>query len=75
MKEAPKKLQAMWAESDLTRKIVRDFSDRNYAKYDSYSFGAGFLGNMVTDLIMELPKAKREEYRARLLRFTPSDNS
>lgn len=75
MKEAPKKLQAMWAESELTSKVVREFSERNYAKYDSYSFGAGFLSSMVTDLIMDLPKAKREQYRARLFRFTPSDNS
>lgn len=75
MKSAPKKLQEMWSESELTSKIIRDFSERNAAKYGSHSYAEGFLSGMVGDLIMELPKAKREQYRARLLRFTPSDNS
>jgi hypothetical protein len=63
MKSAEQKLDAILAESEVTRDLLKDFIASSYNRYQSDSYAAGFLESMVVNLIMELPKAKRNEVR------------
>ena len=51
------------AEFKETQDIVGSLINKSHHKYESYSFAAGYLQSMVTELIMELPKEKREYFR------------
>lgn len=62
-KTAQQKLNDFWAESDETRAVIKAFQDASNDNYGSFSYAAGYLGEAVVNLIMQLPKAKREEAR------------
>lgn len=50
-------------ESQLTRDVIRNFTNTSYYRHGSYDYAAGFMESAVISLIMQLPKAKREEAR------------
>ncbi len=49
-----------------TQEIVGSLINKSHQKYESYSFVAGYFQSMVTELIMELPKEKREFFRKQI---------
>ena len=53
-------------ESKETYEIVTTLVNKSHHKYESYSFAAGYLQSMVAELIMELPKEKREYFRKQI---------
>ncbi len=56
------------AEFRETQQAVNSLSDNSYKLYSDYGYAAGYFGSMVADLIAQLPKAKRAEYREQMLR-------
>jgi hypothetical protein len=62
------KFNAYLDESRETRGAVNEFVETSYDLYKSYGHSTGYLQSLVGDLISQLPKAKRAEYRAQLLR-------
>lgn len=50
-------------ESELTRDVIRNFTNASYLRHGSYDYAAGFMESAVISLIMQLPKAKRKEAR------------
>ena len=54
------------AEFRETQAIVGSLINKSHHKYESYSFAAGYLQSMVAELIMELPKEKREFFRKQI---------
>jgi glucan phosphoethanolaminetransferase (alkaline phosphatase superfamily) len=54
------------AEFRETQQAVNAVTDSTYKLYNDYGYAAGYYGSMVADLIAQLPKAKRAEYRERL---------
>lgn len=62
-KSAQQRLNAFFDESDATRATIKAFSDAAYEAYGTHSYAAGYLESAITGLIMQLPKAKREEAR------------
>lgn len=62
-KTAQQKLNEFFSESDATRATVKAFTDAAYENYGSHAYSAGWLESTVVSLIMQLPKAKREEMR------------
>lgn len=69
------RLNAMLVETAQTRETLNAFVKATQAKTEAYSYAAGYLQSLAAELIMELPKAKREEYRAQLERATHNVNS
>lgn len=65
-KTAQQKMTAFINECDRTRLLASNFVEASYSKNSSYSYAAGYLESMIVGLIMELPKARRESYRAQL---------
>lgn len=49
-----------------TQEIVGTLVNKSHHKYESYSFAAGYLQSMVAEVIMELPKEKREFFRRQI---------
>jgi hypothetical protein len=68
----PKSAQQKWNEyldeSRETMAAINEVSNRTNELYEGYAFAAGFLGMELANAIGMLPKAKREEFRARLIR-------
>ena len=60
-------LDAMLAEFKETKEIVATFAKKSHEKYESYCYAAGYFESMVSELIMELPKEKREFFRKQIL--------
>lgn len=54
------------AEFEKTYEVVTTLVNKSHHKYESYSFAAGYLQSMVAELIMELPKEKREYFRKQI---------
>jgi hypothetical protein len=54
---------------------LREFSTASRAKYDSYSYAAGFLESMVGDLIADLPAEKQADALRHLRRLVKTDFS
>lgn len=50
----------------MTQASVNAVSDASREYYEDYAYAAGYFGSMVADLIAQLPKAQRAEYRNRL---------
>jgi hypothetical protein len=69
MKSAQQKMNEFFAESDATRKVMRQFSDAAHKNYGSYAYVAGYLESQVVSLIMELPKKRREAVREEIVRM------
>jgi hypothetical protein len=67
-KSAQDRFDEFRAEQHETRMAATAFVNASYNKYGSYNFACGYLQTMVNDLIAELPKKRREEYRAQLLK-------
>lgn len=65
-KSAQQRMNEYWNECDQIRAAVKNFNDRSFEANGSFSFAAGFLESTLVDAIMQLPKAKREEFRARV---------
>lgn len=65
-KSTQQKISEYWNESELVRAAVKSFNDRSFEANGSFSYAAGFLESTLVDAIMHLPKAKREEFRARV---------
>ena len=61
------KLNEFLNESDDTYSIVSAFVDRSFEERGSFSHVAGVMQVLLANAIMELPKARREYYRNRLL--------
>jgi hypothetical protein len=55
-------------ESRETRSAVNEMVETSRKLYGDYGYAAGYLQTLVGDLIGQLPKAKRAEYRAQLFR-------
>ena len=67
-KSAQDKFNEYLAESRETHNAINELSNRTNELYDGYAFAAGFLGMTLADAIGELPKAKRAEFRERILK-------
>lgn len=50
-------------ENELTRDVIKSFTNASYLRHGSYDYAAGFMESAVISLIMQLPKAKRKEAR------------
>jgi hypothetical protein len=68
----PKSAQQKWNEyldeSRETMAAINEVSNRTNELYEGYAFAAGFLGMTLADAIALLPKARRAEFRERLLK-------
>lgn len=62
-KSAMQKWNETCKEVAETRAAAKSFSDKKLAQYNSHSYAAGYLESLVVELIMQLPKAKRAQYR------------
>jgi len=51
-----------------TQQAVNAMSDASHKLYGDYAYAAGYFGSMIADLVAQLPKAKRAEVRAQLLK-------
>lgn len=65
-KSAQQKFAEYLDESRETMDAVNEVVNRSNEFYDGYAFAAGYLGMMLKEVIMDLPKAKRAELRDRL---------
>ena len=54
-------------EVSATRQSIKEFQDAAFARFGSYSYGAGYLESSLIDAIMLLPKHKRAEFRQMFL--------
>jgi hypothetical protein len=48
--------------------VVDLFNKVHDKKYNGYAYGAGYLGSMLSEVISNLPKRKREIYVKQLMR-------
>jgi len=65
-KTAQQKLNEYFDEMDAIRARVDRLSTTSYEKHKSFSYAAGFLGEMLVDAVSNLPKAKRDEFKQKL---------
>ena len=65
-KSAQEKFNEFSAESNETRDAVHELVKQSYDFYTSHSHACGYLESLCSELIMELPKAKRAKYREQL---------
>jgi hypothetical protein len=66
MKSAAVKLQEFMNECHGTRAVLKEFNDASKSRFGDYGYAAGYLESVLVDAIMELPRARREEFRAQL---------
>lgn len=74
---AQQKFNAYLDESRLTREAIRELETQSRAHRGefSYAFAAGVFAQMLGDVIMELPKARREELRNDLVRLANKERN
>lgn len=65
-KSAQQKFAEYLDESRETMDAVNELTTHSNEFYDGYAFAAGYLGMMLKEAIMDLPRAKREQLRNRL---------
>jgi hypothetical protein len=65
-KSAAVKLEEFMNECHGTRAVIKEFNDVAKSRFGDYGYGAGYLESVLVDAIMELPKARREAFRAQL---------
>lgn len=41
---------------------VKQLSKASHARYGSYAYSTGFYESMIADMLVDLPKARREHY-------------
>jgi hypothetical protein len=67
-KSAQQRFNEYLDECRSTTDAVSEFTNATNEYFNGYAFAAGFLGMQLADAIALLPKAKREEFRDRLIR-------
>jgi hypothetical protein len=67
-KSAQQKFNEYLDECRETQQSVNAFTDASHKLHGDYAYAAGYFGSLVADLVSQLPKAKRAEYRAQLFR-------
>jgi hypothetical protein len=65
-KSATVKIEEYLNECHGTKALLKEFSDVAKDKYGTYAYASGYFETMMADLIMELPKKRREELRTQL---------
>ena len=65
-KSAAEKIQDFLNECRGTRALLKEFVDVSRAKSGDYGYATGYLESMMVDILMELPKAKRQAFREQL---------
>jgi hypothetical protein len=65
-KSAAVKIEEFLNECHGTRALLKEFVDVSHAKFGTHGYSSGYLESLIVDVIMELPKARREAYRAQL---------
>ena len=66
-KSAQQRFNEYLDECRETTDAVNGLVNSSYEDHGNYAY-AGFLGSMLQEAIAELPRARREDYRRRLLR-------
>lgn len=66
-KSAQQRFDEYLAECRETSMAVNKLADTSNEYHEGYAYAAGFLGIMLQEAIGELPRARREEMRRRLL--------
>ncbi len=64
-KSAREKFQEYLSESRETSDAVNEFLNSSFEHHRNYAYAAGAMSTIVQDLIRELPKVKRAEFRDR----------
>lgn len=67
-KSAQQKFNEYMDECRETNDSVNQLVDRSFDANGSYAYAAGFLGSILKEVIAELPKQRRADYRNRLYR-------
>ena len=65
-KSAAVKIEEFLNECHGTRAVLKELAEVSRAKYGDYGYAAGYLESVLVDVIMELPRARREAFRAQL---------
>jgi len=65
MKSAAEKLQNFLNECHGTRAVIKEFVDVAQEQH-GYGYAAGYLESVMVDIIMELPRARRDAFREQL---------
>ena len=68
-KSAQQKWNEYLDESRETMNSINELTNRTNERYEGYAFAAGALGMILADAIGELPKARRAEFRDRILKI------
>lgn len=68
-KSAQQKWNEYLDESRDTMNSINELTNRTNERYEGYAFAAGALGMILADAIGELPKARRAEFRDRILKI------
>lgn len=64
-KTAQQKFNEYLDECRETTQAVNEFIDRSQENHKNYAYATGALSTIVQEIIAQLPKAKRAEYRQR----------
>ena len=67
-RSAQEKFNAYLDEARSTQQAVNALTDSTHQLYGDYAYAAGYFGSMVADLVAQLPRAKRAQYREQMLR-------
>lgn len=67
-KSAQQKFNEYIDECRETSYSINELVDRSKEATDGYAYAAGFLGSVLQEAIAELPKARRADFRNRLLK-------
>ncbi len=67
-KSAQQKFNEYLEDCHKTSDAIGEFTNATNEYYNGYAFAAGYLGMQLGDAIALLPKARREEFRDRLIR-------
>ncbi|CAB4130051.1 hypothetical protein UFOVP116_245 [uncultured Caudovirales phage] len=50
------------ATRDDFKHTVKKLTEASHARYGDYAYSAGFYESMIADMLVELPKARRDAY-------------
>ena len=67
-KSAQQRFNEYLDECQQSHNVINELNNSTNDLYGSYAYAAGFLGMTLADAISELPKAKRAEFRDRILK-------
>ena len=66
MKSAAVKIGEFLNECRDTRDLLKEFVDASRENHGSYDYAAGYLESLMVDILMELPRARRQQFREQL---------